>query len=184
MRKADRVTLVKKDGSEFPDIHADVQPKMIFIDDPKLPVEEGDHFAHTPPNGILASYLVLNAHYWGKPGGWQIEVRKETAISRNPPGHQIHQHGANPRAYINSQDFSTNIINEANVFEQARKAIESRVGQESERKEILNRLEALEKAKGKAAYVVRYREFISAAADHMTVLAPYIPALSQLLAGK
>jgi endonuclease V-like protein UPF0215 family len=71
-----------------------------------------------------------------------------------------------------------------NVFEQARKAIESRVAQESERVEILKRLEALEKVKGKKAYSIRYREFVAAAADHMTVLAPFIPALTQFLPDK
>jgi hypothetical protein len=149
MLKNDRVTLVKKDGREFFDIRADVQPRMIFIDDPKLPVEEGDHFTHMPPNGILASYLVLEAHYWGKPGGWQIKVRKETAIPRDPPGHHIYQSGAGSRVNINSQDFSTTVINEANVFEQARKVIEGQVAKESERKEILNRLEAWRRPKAR-----------------------------------
>src|SRR5687767_9153261 len=140
---SDKVTLVKKDGREFPNIQADVQSKRIFIDgQPKLPVQEGDRFTHMPPNGILASYLVLEATLYDD--DWEIDVRKETALSRDPPGHHIHQHGSNPRAYINSQDFSTNIINEANVFEQARRAIEGGVAQESERKEILSRLQALE----------------------------------------
>jgi hypothetical protein len=176
----DKVTLVKKDGREFPNIRADVQSNKIFIDGlPKLPVAEGDHFTHMPPNGILAFYLVLEATLYDD--DWEIDVRKKTAISRDPPGHQIHQHGANPRAYINSQDFSTNIVNEANVFEQARKAIESQVAQESERKEILKRLKALEKAKGKKSFRARYDEFMIATAAHTTVLAPYFPVLSELL---
>ena len=57
MRMRDRVTLVKKDGSEIPDIRADVQPSMIFIDDESLPIEEGDHFARTLPNSRPESYL-------------------------------------------------------------------------------------------------------------------------------
>ena len=175
-----KVTLVKKDGREFPDIEADVQSGKIFIDgEPELPVEEGDHFTHMQRNGILASYLVLLATLYDD--DWEIDVRKETAISREPPGHQIHQHGANPRAYINSQDFSTNIINEANVFEQARKAIESQVAQKAERKEILKRLDALEKAQGTRSFRARYDEFMIAAAAHTTVLAPYFPVFQELL---
>jgi hypothetical protein len=112
MRMNDKVMLVKKDGTEIPNIRADVQSKKIFIDgQPKLPVKEGDQFTHMPPNGILASYLVLEATLYDD--DWEIDVRKETAISRNPPGHQIQQYGQGSRVNINSQDFSTNIINEA-----------------------------------------------------------------------
>jgi hypothetical protein len=175
-----KVTLVKKDGREFPDIRGDVQAGKIFIDgEPELPIEEGDHFTHVQRNSILARYLVLVATLYDD--DWEIEVRKETALSREPPGPQIHQHGANSRAYINSQDFSTNIITEANVFEQARKAVESQVARKSERKEILKRLEALEKAQGTKSFRARYDEFMIATAAHTAVLAPYIPVLQDLL---
>ena len=184
MLKHELVTLLKKDGTEIPNIWADVQPRMIYIDVETLPVEEGDHFKRTLPNGRVESYLVLEAAYWGRNGGWQIDVRKETAISRNPVGHQIHQYGSNARVNINSQDFSTNIVNESNVFEHLRSAIESGVTSASEQKEILQRLEALESAKGKKTYLIRYQEFIAVAANHMTVLAPFIPALTQMLTPK
>jgi hypothetical protein len=39
----------------------------------------------------------------------------------------------------------------------------------------------LEKAQGTKLFAERYTDFISAAANHMTIIAPFIPALSELL---
>lgn len=180
MLMEDRVTLVKGDGTEIPNILADVQPKMVFIDDESLPIQEGDRITRTLPNGRSESYLVLEAEYWGKHGGWQIQVRKESAISRNPPAPHIHQYGHGSRVNIDSQDYSTNIVNADDVFKKLRGTIESAIAKGSKRREILNRLTALESARGTQSYVTKYQEFIQAAANHMTILAPFIPALTQL----
>lgn len=84
MEMNDRVTLVKKDGRQFPDIRADVQAKKIFIDgQPELPVEEGDHFTHKQRNGILVSYLVTLATLYDD--DWEIDVSKEPPAAKAPP---------------------------------------------------------------------------------------------------
>ena len=49
--------LVKKDSPEMEGIKASVQDK-IYINDIKLPVEEGDIFEHTLPSGVKQSLLV------------------------------------------------------------------------------------------------------------------------------
>jgi hypothetical protein len=47
---------------------------------------------------------------------------------------------------------------------------------------MLDRLDALKAAEGKPTFGERYREFVASAADHMTLLAPFLPALTALLA--
>jgi len=66
------------------------------------------------------------------------------------------------------------------VFQEIRRQIEEGIRIE-ERTEILSRLDALEQAQGTPSFVTRYTEFIAAAANHMTLIAPFIPALTQLL---
>jgi len=41
----------------------------------------------------------------------------------------------------------------------------------------------MEAAKGTSGFTQKYQNFIASAANHMTVLAPFIPALTQMLAG-
>ena len=49
----DRVTLVKQDGRRVEDLRASVQSNMIFTDDPKLLIEEGDNVRTHLLSGLL-----------------------------------------------------------------------------------------------------------------------------------
>lgn len=127
----DVVTLVKSDGRQFADIPANVQPKMIFIDDGKIPIEEGDHIERLLPNGLLERYLVLDRGFFGASGGfkdhYQIQVRKVTAIPRDPVAQTTiyNLHGANSRVNIQSHDQSTNVVtvSPTDLFAELRKAL-------------------------------------------------------------
>ena len=59
----------------------------------------------------------------------------------------------------------------------------ARIENESKREAIAttvsNMAEARERKDG--SFTERYQQFIATAADHMTVLAPFLPALSKLL---
>jgi hypothetical protein len=46
---------------------------------------------------------------------------------------------------------------------------------------ILDRLQALEDAQSHPWFAQRYTDFIASAANHMTILAPFIPALTEML---
>jgi len=64
-----------------------------------------------------------------------------------------------------------------------RKAINN-VENEGDRVNLLAGLEAMEKAHKTPEFLTRYADFIRLAADHMTIVAPFIPALTALLSGK
>ncbi len=46
---------------------------------------------------------------------------------------------------------------------------------------MLAKVDELERAHGSASFGSVYKEFMAMAATHMTVLAPFVPALSALL---
>jgi hypothetical protein len=186
----DRVALVKQDGTRHEDIPANVQPKKIFIDDASVPVEEGDRISRTLPNGLVESYLVLDRGFYEKFGGipahYQIEVRKE---SRPPDPSRAgatviyNLHGANSRVNVHSIDSSTNVVDATPdvVFERLRAALREAVAEETSRQELLKAVAKLEANQGGQGFVGAYKEFITLAAAHMSVLSPFIPALTQML---
>jgi ElaB/YqjD/DUF883 family membrane-anchored ribosome-binding protein len=81
----DVVSLVKVDGQRYDNIKALVQPKLIFIADASLPIEEGDRITRELPNGLVESYLVEDRGYYSAiqamDAHYQVKVRKETAVS-------------------------------------------------------------------------------------------------------
>ncbi len=92
-------------------------------------------------------------------------------------------HGPHSRVDIHSEDRSVNVShqNTENVFAEMRQIIQTQVQSDEERNEILNSLNELESSKGSGNFIQKYQAFIASAANHMTLLAPFIPALTQML---
>lgn len=90
--------------------------------------------------------------------------------------------GNNSRINVNSQDLSVNVIDSrvTEVFEQVREAGE-KVTDPIAKAKIDMAIEELEKAYGAGNFLSKYQAFISVAADHMTLFAPILPALTALL---
>jgi hypothetical protein len=76
----------------------------------------------------------------------------------------------------------TGTIGDVTVFEDLRKAI-YKVDNEGDRANLIAGVEAMEKAHKTPDFVTRYSNFIALAANHMTIIAPFIPALTALLTG-
>jgi hypothetical protein len=55
---------------------------------------------------------------------------------------------------------------------------------EAERKGILARLDELQEAQGSGGFLQAYNNFIASAANHMTLFAPFLPVLAQMLSSK
>lgn len=130
----DIVTLVKPNGEVFEDIKANVQPKMIFIYDETLPVEEGDKITRKLSNGNLESYLVLDRGFYSKvhaiPAHYQIQVKKESAIDLERQSSMQFNIGTVYGSTIGTQG-NAHIENVFN-FEKVDQLIEERGGEDKE----------------------------------------------------
>jgi hypothetical protein len=186
----DKVTLLKKDGRRVENIQASVQRDKIFtVADPDVPLEEGDVFERKLPNGIVERYTILDAGYYegigGIPANYQSEVRKETKIDRAvAPGQVVYNLiGSNARVNIHSVDASSNVvgIDAAALFSGLRTAIERGVQGDDLQRKLQEKVSELETTQGTGGFLSRYQEFIALAANHITIIAPFIPALSQML---
>ena len=114
----------------------------------------------------------------------QIERRRVSQQKKEPvSGTVIHLHGHNSRVNVNSTDNSSNTVmmSSEQVFETLKQEIGSKVQDASKQAEILQKLAQLEQEQSSPTAFQRYSEFIAVAADHMTVLAPFIPALTEIV---
>ena len=140
------------------------------------------------PNGLVERYLVLDRGFFdtfhGIGAHYQVKVRKESSIqnTQNPPI-VYNLHGSNPKVNINSQDSSINIthITNENGFEQLKKAIEENIAELKTREVYLKNLEDLQESVGSNSFLEKYQRFISTTADHISIIAPFIPFLTQLI---
>lgn len=90
--------------------------------------------------------------------------------------------GVNPRVYINSSDHSVNKVSvqASEVFDQLRGVLAD-VEDVQEREALSGSIDDMEAAHGSPDFLTRYQTFVSLAADHATVFAPFLPALANLL---
>ena len=100
-------------------------------------------------------------------------------------GSTFNLQGPHSRVNIQSQDNSINISHQIteNVFADMRQVIQTHIQNDEEQRQILNKLDELESAKGTASFLQKYQDFIASAANHMSLLAQFIPALTQILGG-
>lgn len=91
--------------------------------------------------------------------------------------------GDNARVNIHSTDNSTNTVNSDTLFREMRKAIKSQVESETKQVELLAAVNDMESSKGKPEFLPAYQNFIAAAANHVTVFAPFLAPLAKMLSG-
>ena len=110
-------------------------------------------------------------------------LRKEQVAAGQSVTNVYHISGHNVRVNTNSTDNSVNIVSvtQEEVFSTLKQEVSEKIREGDELKQILQKLDALRGAQGTKSFGERYTEFISAAANHMTVIAPFISALTELL---
>jgi hypothetical protein len=117
----------------------------------------------------------------------EIECRKDlqSSSARNSSvvGNTFNLTGPHSRLNVQSHDQSTSVIiqNTENVFAEIRQTLENGIGSEEVLTEILGKLAELEEAKGTTSFMQKYQAFIASAANHMSLIAPFLPALTQML---
>ncbi len=188
----DRVTLLRRDGTAYENVDASVQEKFIFIADVSLPVECDDKIKRRLPSGVEEIFVITDpgfqqafgsiaAHYQAR---YQREGTAKPAEPTAPRGNVTYNvSGSHSRINVNSLDKSINISDTAvqTTLDQVRTLLQDHVADAEERERLLAKVEELQQVHGTEKFVETYREFMQMAADHMTVIAPLVPALTALL---
>lgn len=183
----DKVSLIKSDGRRFENIISNVGPESIAIHDVSLPIEEGDRFLRTLPNGLEEYYVVRDRGYHQAlgiiPARYNVKVTKENKQDiKETVSTTYNLTGNNSRMNIHSNDYSINVqIDETNVFEELKKTIEKNISNDDEKAKFVSNVEKLKSTQNTQGFTESYKEFIALAANHMTIIAPFIPYLTLLL---
>ncbi|HEY0461351.1 MAG TPA: hypothetical protein VGC97_19610 [Pyrinomonadaceae bacterium] len=115
----------------------------------------------------------------------KINVDGEITRPSSSLGNIYNLQGTHSRVNISSQDQSLNISQQTseNVFTDIRQVIQTQIQNEGEKADILNKLDELEKSIGKKEFTEKYRDFIGTVADHISLIAIFIPHLTKMLGG-
>ena len=186
----DTVTVIHKDGARHENVRASVQQNKIFIDDATLPLSTEDRIERVLPSGQVEVFRPTNVHLWS--GGlsissyYEVDYEREDAVQRRSPMTAVNVRiSDSPQAHINlnSTDRSTSVINgqTEEVFSQLRALIEESLAESDDLSLLLQKVDDMERARDSGGFANAYKEFITVAADHMTVLAPLVPALAAML---
>ena len=182
----DNVKIIKKDLTVIEDIEALVDRNKIFIDDGSLNIEEGDIIEHVLPNGAKEQYLVIDRGFYrgahGIPDHYQIKVEKQSGYVKLSNGTVINEyHITNAdKVNIHSTDNSTTYqitANDISILDTLRSLAK---GLDEEDK-IISAVNEMQESIGKKTFSEKYNAFIQSVANHMTIFAPFIPALSAFL---
>lgn len=80
---------------------------------------------------------------------------------------------------LTNSSVNINTENSAKLFTELRIAIQSMA--DSEKNKLLSSVSELEASRGTEHFTIKYKSFMQFAANHMTILAPFLPALSSLI---
>jgi hypothetical protein len=141
--------------------------------------------AGMPPNAVAVYPQALEQHV-GVSTAWvrtQIDRRRLMTKKESSPITNYYVQGENARVNVNSNDHSVNVVTKSKeeFFATLHQRIESGVLDSEERQKILSSLTVLQESHGKPSFAQRYTEFIATAANHVALLTPFIPALTEML---
>jgi len=192
--RRDVVTLVKQDGQRIERVSASVDASKRTITVPAYAanIHDGDTLLRHLPNGDVEEYLVLDSGYEegvakALPAEYHCKVEKKTALkpSTQAPAvvYNVTMSGPNNRFNLHSQDMSVNIVDvdPDQLFKELRGVIAQEVEDSAKRDQMLRGVDAMKEARGTGGFQEAYIAFMAVAADHMTLVAPFLPALAQLL---
>ena len=182
----ENVRIIKKDLTVIEDVEALVDRNKIFIDDGSLNIEEGDIIERVLPSGAKEQYLVIDRGFYrgahGIPDHYQIKVEKQSGyvkLSRGTVINEYHITNAD-KVNIQSTDNSTTYQITANDLSTLDTLRSLAKGLDEEDK-IVSAVDEMQASIGKKTFAEKYNAFIQSVANHMTIFAPFIPALSALL---
>lgn len=89
--------------------------------------------------------------------------------------------GHQNRTVINSVDTSQNTLDIETVFQSLTSTITEQVADEADRAALLDAVANLRATHGSRDYVGAYQRFVELAANYVTILGPFLPALTQWL---
>ena len=178
------------DGQWHENLKAQVQKDKIILLTSTLPISEGDELRRKLPNRITEEYDIDHVQFQAAalnlPGMITLHVRKQGSELRARPRtvqNVYNLTGANPRVNVNSVDSSVNVltVNSETLFSDLAKVVGEQVEGTALRDQLSAIVQQMAQTRGTPEFTSSFQSFIALAANCMTIVLPFIPALTQLL---
>ena len=178
------------DGQWHENLKAQIQEDKILLLTSTLPISEGDELRRNLPNGITEEYDIgqvqIQVGTQDFPGMTTVYVRKQGSELHARPRTVQNVYklaGANPGVNVNSVDSSVNVltVNSDRLFSELAKVIREQVEDTELRDQLSATVQQMEQTRGTPEFTCSFQSFIALAANCMTIVLPFIPALTQLL---
>ncbi len=181
--KTDPSTIIAPDGSIRSTPQAQFTGSLIIIQGANVVVLPGDEIRRKLPNGTEEAFNVIDPVFYNEHFGphFQIKVSRKGAFPPHTGGnYSVNVTGPNARVNIGSHDQSTN-INAGDVFGDIAAALESGVQDQQKRDTLIEAVEEMKRQQGKTGFIHAYQKFVGLAADHIGLISPFLPALTNLI---
>lgn len=179
------IDIVAPDGTLRCSTTGIISANEIQVPDASIDVEAWDEVRRLLPSGKEEVFIIRDAIYSDGlgpiPPHYSLKVFRKGSFARHTGGHYINVSGSNARVNLHSTDNSTNTVSTTSIFAQVASAIEQGVDDEAERATLLEALKAIEASNSAAGKGQAYQRLIANAANHMTILAPFLGPLAQAL---
>jgi len=158
--------------------------ELIVIKGANVVVHPGDEIRRELPNGTEEAFTVINPVFYDAHFGphFQIKVRRKGMFPAHAGGnYNVSVTGSNARVNIGSHDQSTNVV-VGDIFGDICDALKSAIKDEEQLDSLLLATAEMRHEQGnREGFLPAYQKFISLAAEHMTVIAPFLPALAGMI---
>ena len=184
LHQPDEIDIVAPDGTVRCRVIGYYGGSQFVIDDMKVDVRPGDEIRRMLPNGNEEAFTVLDPKFFKGHFGphYQVRVGRNGTFPRHTGGnYNVHVSGSNSRVNIGSTDQSTNTVVNGNLFNTLRKALGEGIDDETEREKLTELVSQVEAAHDQKSFVASYQALIASAANHMTIITPFLPALAEIL---
>lgn len=159
----------------------------LVVDDVKTAdIRVGDEIRLPLPNGRDEAFTVIDPKYYDSnsifPPHYQIQIKRKDIYEHNKGGfYNIKLHGDGSRINIGSTDNSVNISNKADTFSEIKKEIQKFEIDSDVKEKLLESIDGMRDAKTQEQFGSYYHRFIASAANHMTIITPFLPSLTNFL---
>lgn len=182
--------LIKRDGAVIDGLRTvGIQKGEVTFFREDVDFEEGDTLERQLPHGKTEIYVIEDVHYAAKlhaiPAHYTLAVSNVAKPKPVPAPRAVtyNLYGPNSRVNNHSTDHSHNVvgIDPGDLFKKVEEALAGAVAELHELEGLKQQLAEMRANQGKPTFAATYVRFMEIAADHMTVLTPFLPALAQLL---
>lgn len=183
--KPDQIDIVSPEGDLRCSVKGYYDGSGFVIDDMSVDVRPDDEIRRALPNGQEEAFIVRDPKYFaGGPFGshYQISVSRRGQFQKHSGGnYSISVTGPNSRVNVHSKDSSVNIAGAEQTFEGIRLALEADGLPIEKLIEVETKLAEMSAAKDKSTFAKAYQSLVGTVANHITVVAPFLPTLTDLM---